>query len=92
MQCLCIQRLLVGEEQGWWTQPAPAKQQLFSSCWWQNFWALSHQLGLSVVCRSEPMWVTPPPATPAAAAGTNKAPVAAFAAAQNWPGTEPVVP
>ena len=55
-------------------QKAAKQQQLFSTSWWrQNFWALSHQLSLSVVCRWDPMWVT----TAATAAGTNKAPVAA---------------
>ena len=53
-------------------QKAAKQQQLFSTSWWrQNFWALSHQLSLSVVCRWDPMWVTTAPA-----AGTNKAPVA----------------
>ena len=70
-------------------QKAAKQQQLFSTSWWrQNFWALSHQLSLSVVCRLDPMWVT----TAAPAAGTNKAPVAFSTAAQNWPGTGPAVP
>ena len=66
------------------SSPPAAKQQELSSSWWPKLLGLDPPTWPCCLLPLDPIWVTP-----TAAAGTNKAPVAA---AQNWPGTEPFVP